>query len=338
MARLIGGQMVTSTEARAMRFINEILPDYIYAAFEPDIRIDNGDNIRIDALLLIPHMGCFILNINGAAKVSYENGKYFFINPFGHKREIPAERKRNQLLRQKHKVRLFFKQKFNFTPLVYEIDCYPNFEISDELLSSGSFPLDLDHMLWGDDFRSKDAFLLKLFKWMLKSSSSAEGSEPYNDLTDDIAYRIYSCWDKGIEPPKRPAKPPLVFLSYNELNQVRAGEFKKELENRGVFVWRAPEDVGAGDYYLEEEMEAIRECDLFVVLLSPSAQQSNEVRVEFEAALAMGKAIIPILIDDFPLNDYYTRALRKIQYRIMIEKDLAVFDEIVRAANRQKGE
>ena len=110
-----------------------------------------------------------------------------------------------------------------------------------------------------------------------------------------------------------------------------AMEIKADLEQRGIFTWRAPEDVPLSKDYLTKEMKAIEDCDAFLLLLSSASQESlgnGGVRDEFEKAVENGKTIIPIKIEDFDVNEYYTKALSHIQYRVMTKLDPEVMSEI----------
>ena len=78
-------------------------------------------------------------------------------------------------------------------------------------------------------------------------------------------------------------------------------------------------------------MKAIEDCDAFLLLLSSASQESlgnGGVRDEFEKAVENGKTIIPIKIEDFDVNEYYTKALSHIQYRVMTKLDPEVMSEI----------
>ena len=125
-------------------------------------------------------------------------------------------------------------------------------------------------------------------------------------------------------------KPPFLFLSYNQFNATVAQEIKEELEHRGIFVWRAPEDVSIGEHYLPEEMDAIEQCDAFMILLSSTSQVSKEVRIEFEKAVELNRKILPIWIEDCKQEEYYVKALAKYQYRLMTKPDAAILNEITK--------
>ena len=120
-------------------------------------------------------------------------------------------------------------------------------------------------------------------------------------------------------------------MSYNKNNAIAAAEIKEALEYRGIFVWRAPEDVSIGEYYLPEEMDAIEKCDAFLILLSSSSQISKEVRKEFDKAKELGKKILPVWVEKCEQEEYYKSALSKYQYRLMTKPDSQIINEIVQA-------
>jgi hypothetical protein len=150
----------------------------------------------------------------------------------------------------------------------------------------------------------------------------------YDDIDDEMVYYITRHWGMQVEV-KRPATPPFVFLSYNSNNQGMAKNIQRELELNDIFTWKAPMDVSAGGDYIEEEINAIRECNASVLLLSASAQESEEVKIEFEEAMKNNKKIFPILLGTFEINQYYRTALHRIEWRVIEDDDLSFLSEIV---------
>ena len=290
--------------------------------------------INYDAILLIPHLGCFIVAVYSGIPLKNENGQAFIKNKMGMHVPLDLERRHKFVVRRTQLLRRFLKQKFNHMPHVYEVTCYPDLFIDGDSFNADTFALDPDHILINNDMHDENSFLSKLYSLMIYALQETQDSDQqwqlYDDLTDQDASFIFRSWIKDIPAIVRPDKPPIVFLSYNSKNRMRAQEIKEQLEERGVFVWRAPEDVPISDYYLDVEMQAIADCSAFLILMSHSSQVSYEVKIEFEEAVRLNKRIIPLIIEDFEMNEYYTKGLTKYQFRDLIQDNPAVIDEIVR--------
>lgn len=108
-------------------------------------------------------------------------------------------------------------------------------------------------------------------------------------------------------------KQKFVFISYSS----RDGKFVKEvvhtLENMGIFCWKAPEMIPAGSSYAKEIPKAIRECEVFLLILSQTSQDSIWVEKEIDTAISNRKNIIPLQIDDAPLNETFRFYLNNVQ-------------------------
>ena len=335
MARLIGRVPQESEPLKALwKFVMEELPDWIYAVFEPEFVLESGKSLECDAVLFVPHMGVFVLDVNHAMGIRREDGIWKYTYRNGMTREVALERR---MMDQRFVVRQYLKEHFFVTPLVYELQCYPYFQVDEETLRQ-TMTFDPDHMIFGEDFRSDLDFLKKLYRGKTAEEMRHATRGMYDDLSDKTALWIFRNWFGRVEEPKRPENPPMIFLSYNQKNQMRAEEIKAEFEKRGIFTWRAPEDVSIGGDYFPEEMEAIRTCTAFVILISPSSQISPEVRKEFDAARKMGKYIIMVLVDACDLVEPYASYVSHSQYRIMTEaNDPAILDEIAEKIRELNG-
>lgn len=86
-----------------------------------------------------------------------------------------------------------------------------------------------------------------------------------------------------------------VFISYSrqDLNFVQG--FAQALMSNGVDVWWDLSSLQGGDNWTNEIPQAIENCDLCIVVLSPNAVQSEWVQKEYTYALNHKKRIIPIL-------------------------------------------
>jgi len=76
-----------------------------------------------------------------------------------------------------------------------------------------------------------------------------------------------------------------VFLSYADRDEKIARIIRTELEKGGFQVWDPVTNLAPGDNWALELGKALKDAQAMVVLLSPAALASNNVRREIEYAL-----------------------------------------------------
>ncbi len=90
----------------------------------------------------------------------------------------------------------------------------------------------------------------------------------------------------------------VVFISYSTQDMERVEEVQRALrDSQQVEVFVAEHSVRPGEHLVEKIMQAIKRCDLFVLLWSKNSEQSQWVIQELGAAAAADKPIIPIVLD-----------------------------------------
>jgi len=101
-----------------------------------------------------------------------------------------------------------------------------------------------------------------------------------------------------------------AFISYSSINQEFATKFVKGLRAGGHPVWFDLLDMPAGSRRDDEVEKALRECSVFVIILTPASMASENVKDEIGYAIDHGKRILPVLLEecDVPLS------LRRFQY------------------------
>jgi len=105
-----------------------------------------------------------------------------------------------------------------------------------------------------------------------------------------------------------------VFISYSTQNSQIVEEIVKTFTYNNITYWKAPERIPAGSNYAKEIPRGIRECEVFLLLLSKASQQSIWVEKELDMAVGMGKKIIPVRLDDTPLSDSFRFYLNNVQF------------------------
>jgi len=99
-----------------------------------------------------------------------------------------------------------------------------------------------------------------------------------------------------------------VFISYSSRDMVQAETVRNVLEKNGIPCWMAPRDIPGGSNYTKEIPIAIRQCQVFVLILSQHAQSSHWVLKELDSAVNCGKTILPFMLEDCELNDEFNIA------------------------------
>lgn len=90
--------------------------------------------------------------------------------------------------------------------------------------------------------------------------------------------------------------PRRVFISHASVNATLARAICQAFEVRGITCWIAPRDVAHDGTYGTEIVKGVREADVFLLLLTEAAAQSEAVEREAERAFHYQKRIIPVVI------------------------------------------
>lgn len=104
-----------------------------------------------------------------------------------------------------------------------------------------------------------------------------------------------------------------VFVSYSSEDRNFVNTIVQMMKEEKLVYWKAPEMIPAGSSYAREIPRAIRECDVFLLVLSRTSQKSIWVEKEIDSAISHRKTIIPFQIDDVPLNDTFRFYLNNVQ-------------------------
>ena len=94
-----------------------------------------------------------------------------------------------------------------------------------------------------------------------------------------------------------------VFISYTTVEKKDAEQVKDVLETNGFKCWMAPESIPGGSSYANEIENAIKTCEVVVVILSDKAQDSIWIPKEVSRAFSYKKIIIPFHIDESDVRD-----------------------------------
>ncbi|MEL6239599.1 MAG: toll/interleukin-1 receptor domain-containing protein, partial [Pseudomonadota bacterium] len=113
-----------------------------------------------------------------------------------------------------------------------------------------------------------------------------------------------------------------IFISHSSKNNLESLAFRDWLLTLGY----APDDVfldlhslGAGDRWREALRAANRRCEAVILLASPDALQSDEVRREVMLAEEYGKPLLVCLLEGLDLDDYSDARLTPYRDRQMVD-------------------
>jgi len=123
------------------------------------------------------------------------------------------------------------------------------------------------------------------------------------------------------------AKKHLTFISYSRQDKDFALEFAREMRSAGYSVWLDQLDIPTGARWDDEVERALRECEIFLIILTTASVTSDNVKDEIGYAIDHGKRIMPVLLEncDIPFR------LRRFQY---VDFTKVEFNEGIKRAKR----
>lgn len=120
-----------------------------------------------------------------------------------------------------------------------------------------------------------------------------------------------------------------VFISYKSEEQTDALWVKSALEAQGITCWMAPMSITGGANYAEEIAEAIKNCSVFVLMLTANAQASPWISKELDRAIHNGKRVMPFVLDKSPLIDSFDFYLSNVQCYYAFQNKAAELDRML---------
>ncbi|WP_121969541.1 toll/interleukin-1 receptor domain-containing protein [Leptolyngbya sp. BC1307] len=99
-----------------------------------------------------------------------------------------------------------------------------------------------------------------------------------------------------------------VFLSYARADGANAAaRLRTELNRSGFTVWQDIENMQGGQAWKEQLRAAIRQVDAVLVLLTPSAADSQYVAWEWEMAQMVEKPVLPLRVAESAIPEELSR-------------------------------
>ena len=88
------------------------------------------------------------------------------------------------------------------------------------------------------------------------------------------------------------------FLSYSRADKDRLGHLLRGLDRLHHHVWM-DEQLEGGQQWWDEVLGQIRGADAMIIALSPAALESTACLLEFRYAAALGRPVVPVMIEPF---------------------------------------
>ncbi len=105
-----------------------------------------------------------------------------------------------------------------------------------------------------------------------------------------------------------------VFISYRRKDKEFVTQLHQELIHRGISAWFDAESIETADHWRTSIAEGIRGCTVFVLVLSPDAIESVNIRKEVDLAEKHNKKIIPLMWRQTEIPVAFEYALAGIQW------------------------
>lgn len=93
-----------------------------------------------------------------------------------------------------------------------------------------------------------------------------------------------------------------VFISYSSEDKAVVDRVTKAFTEHSISYWIDEENIKIGNNYAKAIADAIEECEVLCVFLSPHSNISRSVEAEINFAVMNNKKIISILLDNVELS------------------------------------
>ena len=125
---------------------------------------------------------------------------------------------------------------------------------------------------------------------------------------------------------------PEVFISYAAKDRNRVLGLVKRLRNVGVTVWIDQAGIDVSTMWSQEIVNAIRDCKVMILSISPHSTESENVVKELALASERKKPIIPVYLE--PANipgtmEYQLAGIQRVEY--FAESEDAAFRSMIRS-------
>ncbi|HEX3053054.1 MAG TPA: toll/interleukin-1 receptor domain-containing protein [Aggregatilineaceae bacterium] len=108
-----------------------------------------------------------------------------------------------------------------------------------------------------------------------------------------------------------------IFISYSRQNKEFAHQLAADLDQLGGDVWFDVDDIHPTEDWADTIHQALKECQLMIIVISPTSMASKNVAQEWKFFLSLGKPILPVLLE--PAEVHFQ--LANLQYVDFLNQD-----------------
>ncbi|MGD8444246.1 MAG: toll/interleukin-1 receptor domain-containing protein [Desulfobacterales bacterium] len=124
-----------------------------------------------------------------------------------------------------------------------------------------------------------------------------------------------------------------VFISYTRQSEDKVRALAADIEELSHNVW-CDQQLSGGQFWWNEILKEIRNCDVFVFALSQETLDSEACRLEFKYAVDLAKPVLPVLVaEGVPMNKRPPE-LSKIQFLDYVKQDKDAALKLSRALSK----
>jgi hypothetical protein len=125
-----------------------------------------------------------------------------------------------------------------------------------------------------------------------------------------------------------------IFISYSRRDSEFVDRLIAALERYGFSTWEDVKALAGGDVWKAAISKAVRECDAFLVILSPQSASSENVSKELAIATKHARRIVPVMYEACKIPDKMEYDLAELQWADFVGP---TFDEALEKLVRALG-
>lgn len=105
-----------------------------------------------------------------------------------------------------------------------------------------------------------------------------------------------------------------IFISYSRRDSEFVERLSVALERYGFPTWEDVKAIAGGDVWKAAISRAVRECDAFLIVLSPQSADSENVSKELAVATKHARRILPVMYQACKIPDQMDYDLAELQW------------------------
>jgi len=123
-----------------------------------------------------------------------------------------------------------------------------------------------------------------------------------------------------------------IFISYSRRDSQFVDHLVQALELYGFSTWEDVKAIAGGDVWKAAISKAVRECDAFLLVLSPQSAESDNVGKELAVATKHARRILPVMYQACKVPDKMEYDLAELHWAEFHDKPFdEAFENLVRA-------